>query len=66
MLHRGFHCCEFCDNATGNGQICVRHPNGNWYSAPTMLHHYVTVHHYLPPEEFIEAVLNPIEVMKPE
>ena len=27
------------------------------YAAPTMIYHYVTDHNYLPPEEFIQAVL---------
>lgn len=28
------------------------------YAAPTLLYHYVTAHQYLPPEEFVAAVLS--------
>ena len=60
-LHRGFHGCEYCHEALGNGQIRVaRH--GTWYAAPTMIHHYVDRHLYCPPNEFVEAVLNPDHV----
>ncbi len=39
-----------------NGEIWI--PDGNsTYSAPVMIYHYVTVHHYRPPEVFINAVL---------
>ena len=63
LLHRGVHPCEFCtDSVTGNGQIRVLHSNGNWYSAPTLVHHYVVEHQYLPPQDFIDAVLNGIAV----
>jgi|SRR4051812_30264574 hypothetical protein len=69
-LHRGFHECQFCPpeepplNPTriGNGQIRVMALDGSWYAAPTMIHHYVTAHRYLPPQEFIDAVLKPVAV----
>jgi hypothetical protein len=70
-LHRGFHRCQFCaaDERTrvdwpriGNGQIRVRGSSGVWYAAPTMVHHYVVVHHYRPPDVFLDAVLSPMEV----
>ena len=73
FLHRGFHECELCCSwdddkwkDLGNGQIRVYGSNGHWYSAPTMIHHYVTDHQYRPPEEFIDAVLNPILVADPK
>jgi len=28
------------------------------YAAPDLLHHYVTAHHYRPPDEFIDAILH--------
>ena len=72
-LHRGFHVCEFCHGSwdddkwprIGNGQIRVCSTNGVWYSAPTMVHHYVSAHQYLPPDEFIDAVTNPKLVADP-
>jgi hypothetical protein len=62
-LARGFHVCQFCDikpedadPLQGNGQIGVPARGGRVFFAPTMIGHYVEVHHYLPPAEFIEAV----------
>lgn len=66
-LQRGFHVCQFCPNTLseynsdmikrGNGQIRVEGERGIWYAAPTMIHHYVTAHAYLPPTDFVNAVL---------
>jgi hypothetical protein len=69
-LHRGFHTCQFCPKnarhaqaaGIGNGQIRVMGADGTWYAAPTMIHHYVTAHNYLPPAAFVEAVLRPAAV----
>jgi hypothetical protein len=74
-LHRGFHDCDFCRTADvrqqenwkkwaniGNGQIRVLGLDEIWYAAPTMIHHYVIEHRYLPPAMFIEAVLHPFAV----
>ncbi len=30
------------------------------YAAPTLIYHYVVDHHYSPPQEFLDAVLNPV------
>jgi hypothetical protein len=66
MLHRGFHVCEFCkadrnDTAKwakiGNGHIKVNYRNKYSFWAPTMIHHYISVHNYMPPQEFIDAVM---------
>jgi hypothetical protein len=43
----------------GNGEIRVRGvgtKSNITYVAPTLVHHYVVEHHYLPPQEFIDAV----------
>jgi len=40
----------------GNGEIRIRAHTGTVYVAPVLIHHYVAVHGYVPPEEFIEAV----------
>ena len=42
----------------GNGQIRVKGPNGTCYAAPALISHYVEIHEYKPPAEFIEAVVN--------
>jgi hypothetical protein len=31
--------------------------NGRIYTAPDMIYHYITLHEYQPPDEFIAAVL---------
>jgi len=73
ILHRGFHACNLCDSpqigirnekhnetefAVGNGSIMVKGKNNLLYVAPTMIFHYIKEHNYLPPEEFIEALLS--------
>ncbi len=71
--HRmGYHRCQYCDNplrpivvqhnsgkqvTLGNGEIRVIGKSAI-YAAPTLIFHYVTIHNYRPPDEFIEAVLN--------
>ena len=65
MLHRGTHACNLgdADCPCGNGQIRVLGLDDIWYSAPTLVHHYVVDHHYLPPLAFISAVLDGVAVM---
>jgi hypothetical protein len=41
----------------GNGEVRVRAPDGRWYTAPTLVAHYVAAHGYLPPAPFVGAVL---------
>lgn len=43
-------------------EIRVLAKTGQWYAAPTLVHHYVTWHNYLPPQEFIDAVLSPVQI----
>ena len=44
----------------GNGEIRVAGPRGQTYVAPVLVAHYVQVHHYLPPEGFIRAVMSQV------
>ena len=69
----GYHVCEFCtgisaddshSRSKGNGEIEVRSADGTWFVAPQLIAHYVAEHDYCPPEEYIEAVLNPSEIGK--
>lgn len=68
---RGMHQCEFCTRESpirlrvpsregyvvlGTGEIWVER-RGIAYSAPTLVVHYIIDHHYLPPAEFLEAVV---------
>lgn len=40
----------------GNGEIRVCGTDGLWYTAPTLVAHYVMAHRYLPPTPFIDGV----------
>ncbi len=40
----------------GADEILVFGKRGQVYHAPNMLYHYVTVHHYQPPREFVQAL----------
>lgn len=52
----GVHTCEFCQKFVATNSIYV--PKGsNLFSAPVMIYHYVEKHGYLPPSEFIDAVM---------
>lgn len=61
---RGFHVCEFCDTIVehprhgllGAAEIRVRAPDC-WYASPNLLLHYVEIHEYRPPDEFIDAAM---------
>jgi hypothetical protein len=58
-LYFGFHECEFCtgrNRPDGNGEIRVSGVKAA-YAAPALIHHYVKVHAYLPPDDFVAAVL---------
>ena len=66
----GYHECPFCTEPSfgvkeqhgqekyslGSAEIRVL-GKGLVYAAPNMIYHYVAHHHYSPPEEFIQAVL---------
>jgi len=68
---RGMHLCELCDEPVrgaplqvdgetvylGNGEIRVTGEDGTVFAAPTLIAHYVAEHDYLPPQEFVDAVL---------
>jgi hypothetical protein len=42
---------------TGNGEIRVFGANGITYVAPVLVVHYIAVHDYLPPKEFVDTVV---------
>ncbi len=69
ILTRGFHRCNLCTPPTrisvhvdnreiylGSAEIRVFYRD-KVYAAPDLIYHYIVLHRYLPPEEFIEAVL---------
>jgi hypothetical protein len=39
----------------GSAEIRVFGDNGNVYAAPTLIYHYVSMHDYRPPAEFVDA-----------
>jgi hypothetical protein len=48
---------DWIKERSGNGEIHVRSAAGKVYSAPVLIVHYVEVHGYCPPKEFVDAVL---------
>jgi hypothetical protein len=70
---RGIHRCEFCQAPPktvyasrkdsqglirlGGAEILVFSAEGEIYAAPNLVYHYVHVHHYNPPDEFLEALI---------
>lgn len=63
---RGFHLCPWCasrlfprraDGPQGSAEMRVM-GSGVAYAAPELVAHYVEAHGYLPPADFIEAVLS--------
>jgi hypothetical protein len=71
---RGIHFCDLCPpaehsassvvsaRARGNAEIRVVGADGTRYAAPTLLHHYVLVHGYGPPQEFVDALMRSAHV----
>lgn len=72
VLHMlGYHKCPFCSNSAfgvleqngseelrlGSAEIRVLGKNKIIYAAPDLIYHYVVEHHYRPPNEFVQAVL---------
>lgn len=57
----GVHACEWCDPSNAfesTGVICIQGPDLRWYAAPVMVAHYVEAHGYLPPQPFVDAVMD--------
>ncbi|MGW3958083.1 DUF7919 family protein [Streptomyces sp. NPDC004752] len=72
---RGIHSCEFCDGDRtfvfdgptgeteawlGSAEIRVEGVDGTCYAAPNLVIHYITEHHYCPPEEFCQAAVRAV------
>jgi len=45
------------EQSVGSAEIRVRGGDGRVYAAPTLVYHYVEAHRYLPPQEFVAAVI---------
>lgn len=56
---KGEHVCELCRQVSGNGEYHTFNPRTNKiYITPALILHYIQVHQYVPPQEFIEAVFH--------
>jgi hypothetical protein len=65
---KGFQRCLYCKEISGkylrdnpqssSNEIRVVGKDGKVYASPAMIIHYIKEHDYLPPQEFIEAVLH--------
>ena len=69
---RGVHTCELCSEPgfgvtirrgdeellLGSAEIRVPGQGGLVYAAPNFIYHYIVAHHYLPPQAFIDAVMD--------
>jgi hypothetical protein len=68
---RGLHRCEFCSNwdadnfrvsrhgenlLLGYSEIRVIGRSGQSYAAPSLIYHYISEHHYKPPDSFLSAL----------
>jgi hypothetical protein len=58
VVAMGCHSCEFCGNPQAKGCRNVWIPTRSLiYVAPELIVHYIDVHCYLPPREFVNAVM---------
>lgn len=60
MHTRGWNDCPFCENAKSSAEYYIPilpTKNRKGYHSPEMIIHYITEHNYLPPQEFIDAVM---------
>ncbi len=72
-MKRGFHVCDVCESSQREipviedrskkikvdyAEMRVFGETGRIYAAPNLLFHYITEHHYKPPNEFIQSVLH--------
>src|SRR5262249_44093610 len=71
MRTRGLHVCAFCESPhggrfvgrhgtkilLGSAEIRVFSKGGSpALASPNLIYHYVSIHHYLPPGQFLEAI----------
>lgn len=56
----GAHFCEFCEDrdAKSSCELRIVGEDDAVYATPYLIVHYIEAHKYLPPQEFIDAVMN--------
>lgn len=60
ITYMGVHFCELCKEGNRHqeqGQIFIPCKYGKVFAAPTMIVHYIKAHGYVPPQSFIDAVM---------
>ena len=57
MPYMGFHRCFLCSTFLGDDELFIVGKN-KIYVCPDSIDHYIEKHEYLPPQEFIDAVMN--------
>jgi hypothetical protein len=57
LIRGGFRVPDEPPGTTGTGEIRVLAKNGVTYVAPVLVLHYVVAHGYLPPQDFVDAVI---------
>ena len=57
---RGWHGCDFCEaeKMSGSREIRIVGADGKVYACPELVIHYIESHQYLPPQEFVDAVMS--------
>lgn len=62
IQHKGYHYCDLCEESPewsthpkGSRVLWVKAENG-YFAAPSLITHYIQVHGYCPPEQFLRAV----------
>lgn len=76
---RGMHFCDLCRSVDrddpavyyapvasrlwGSAEIRAIASDGTRYAAPTLIHHYVTVHSYRPPPDFVDALMRGADLL---
>jgi hypothetical protein len=58
IMRNGQRFVEPLEQTMGNGQIRITGRDGSIFAAPVLIVHYIKEHDYLPPKQFIEAVLD--------
>jgi len=58
VFTKGWHNCPFCNGEKSSRQYHIRfNDERTFYDAPEMITHYIVDHNYMPPKEFIDAVM---------
>jgi hypothetical protein len=65
LVTGGLHACEMCGRWLGSDDLFIE-ADEKMFWAPVLIHHYVAVHRYSPPSEFVQAVMRRPRLSAPE